>query len=81
MCWDRLLFSAKEAVYKAWFPLAHQWLDFRQADVTIAPRGGTFTARLLVPALSVDGTALRCCSAGWPPGLVVTAVIISARGR
>jgi 4'-phosphopantetheinyl transferase EntD len=25
--WDRLLFSAKEAVYKAWFPLVGEWLD------------------------------------------------------
>jgi 4'-phosphopantetheinyl transferase EntD len=28
-CWDRLLFSAKESVYKAWFPLtgfAGRWL-------------------------------------------------------
>jgi 4'-phosphopantetheinyl transferase EntD len=83
VCWDRLLFSAKEAVYKAWFPLAHQWLDFRQADVTIAPRGGTFTARLLVPGPPVDGTALRMLHGCWlaTRGLVVTAVIVSARGR
>ena len=26
--WDRLLFSAKESVYKAWFPLTLRWLDF-----------------------------------------------------
>jgi 4'-phosphopantetheinyl transferase EntD len=25
-CWDRLLFSAKESVYKAWFPPAGRWL-------------------------------------------------------
>ena len=24
--WDRLLFSAKEALYKAWFPLVGEWL-------------------------------------------------------
>ncbi|MBO0810344.1 MAG: 4'-phosphopantetheinyl transferase superfamily protein, partial [Actinobacteria bacterium] len=36
--WDRLLFSGKEAVYKAWFPLARRWLDFGQADLTIGPR-------------------------------------------
>ena len=24
--WDRLLFSAKESVYKAWFPVAGRWL-------------------------------------------------------
>jgi len=26
--WDRLLFSAKESVYKEWFPLAKRWLGF-----------------------------------------------------
>ena len=25
--WDRLLFSAKEAIYKAWFPLVGEWID------------------------------------------------------
>ena len=46
--WDRLLFSAKESVYKAWYPLAGRWLDFEEARVSLRP-GGTFTARLLVP--------------------------------
>ncbi|POX52115.1 4'-phosphopantetheinyl transferase [Streptomyces sp. Ru72] len=35
--WDRLLFSAKESVYKAWFPLTGEWLDFLEADVEIDP--------------------------------------------
>ena len=42
--WDRLLFSAKESVYKAWFPATRQWLGFEGADITIDPvqrrRGG-----------------------------------------
>ena len=46
VCWDRLLFSAKESVYKAWFPLTGRWLGFEDADVTISP-DGTFTTRLL----------------------------------
>ena len=45
VCWDRLLFSAKESAYKAWFPLTGRWLGFEDADVTISP-DGTFTARL-----------------------------------
>ncbi|MBV2355363.1 4'-phosphopantetheinyl transferase superfamily protein [Streptomyces sp. J2-1] len=35
--WDRLLFSAKESVYKAWFPLTRAWLDFSEADITLTP--------------------------------------------
>jgi 4'-phosphopantetheinyl transferase EntD len=36
--WDRLLFSAKEATYKAWFPLARRWLGFEDAIVRIEPQ-------------------------------------------
>ena len=56
--WDCLLFSAKEAVYKAWFPLTGRWLGFADADITINAADGTFTARLLVPdqaAPQLDG--------------------------
>ncbi|MDQ3900309.1 MAG: 4'-phosphopantetheinyl transferase superfamily protein, partial [Actinomycetota bacterium] len=33
--WDRVLFCAKESVYKAWFPLTRRWLGFEDAAVTI----------------------------------------------
>lgn len=46
--WDCLLFCAKEAVYKAWFPLTGRWLGFADADITISATDGTFHARLLV---------------------------------
>jgi 4'-phosphopantetheinyl transferase EntD len=46
--WDRLLFSAKESVYKAWFPLTGRWLGFEDAHLTIDPAAATFTASLLV---------------------------------
>ncbi|WP_329193575.1 4'-phosphopantetheinyl transferase family protein [Streptomyces sp. NBC_01435] len=45
--WDRLLFSAKEAVYKTWFPLTHRWLGFEEADIELR-LDGRFTAELLV---------------------------------
>ena len=32
--WDRILFCAKEATYKAWFPLTHRWLGFEDAHIT-----------------------------------------------
>jgi 4'-phosphopantetheinyl transferase EntD len=49
IAWDRLLFSAKEALYKAWYPLAERWLGFEDAVLTIDPVERTFAARLLVP--------------------------------
>jgi 4'-phosphopantetheinyl transferase EntD len=36
---DRLLFSAKESVYKTWFPLARRWLGFGDAVVTLHQNG------------------------------------------
>ncbi len=38
-CADRLLFCAKEATYKAWFPLAHRFLDFDEAEIELRPDG------------------------------------------
>ncbi|MCX4791445.1 4'-phosphopantetheinyl transferase superfamily protein [Streptomyces sp. NBC_01221] len=55
IAWDRLLFSAKESVYKAWFPLTGEWLDFLEAELTIDAEALGFSARLLVPGPVVDG--------------------------
>lgn len=44
---DRLLFCAKEATYKAWFPMTLRWLGFEDAEIEIRP-DGTFIAYLLV---------------------------------
>jgi 4'-phosphopantetheinyl transferase EntD len=42
--WDRVVFCAKEAVYKAWFPLTREWLDFPDVATTVRA-DGTFDAR------------------------------------
>lgn len=80
ICWDRLLFSAKESVYKTWFPLARRWLGFESADIAIDPREGTFTARLLVPGPLVRGTPLTMLNGRWlaDQGFLVTAAVVSA---
>nr|WP_202540348.1 4'-phosphopantetheinyl transferase superfamily protein [Streptomyces sp. SID4937] len=77
--WDRLVFSAKESVFKTWYPLTLTELDFDEADLTFHREdddraGGTFTARLLRtdPALPpvLDGR--------WrvEDGIVATAVLL-----
>ncbi|MEO9328724.1 4'-phosphopantetheinyl transferase family protein [Gordonia aurantiaca] len=56
--WDRLLFCAKEATYKAWFPITRRWLGFEDAHITFeqtAPTGGTFTSRILIDPKAADG--------------------------
>jgi 4'-phosphopantetheinyl transferase EntD len=80
ICWDRLLFSAKESVYKTWFPLTRRWLGFESADVLIDSRGNTFTARLLVPGPVVAGVPLTVLNGRWlaDQGFLVTAVVVPA---
>jgi 4'-phosphopantetheinyl transferase EntD len=76
-CWDRLLFSAKESVYKAWFPLTRRWLGFEEAAITFSP-AGTFTARLLVPGPMLDGRQLTGFTGRWlaRDGLVLTVIAV-----
>jgi 4'-phosphopantetheinyl transferase EntD len=80
--WDRLLFSAKESVYKAWFPVARRWLGFEDATLTIDPAARTFTARFLVPGPELGGARLEGFSGRWrvADGLVVTAIAVEAGG-
>ncbi|MFB6436280.1 4'-phosphopantetheinyl transferase [Streptomyces sp. NPDC056411] len=78
--WDTLLFSAKEAVYKAWFPMTGRTLGFEDAFLTFDPAGGTFTARLLVPGWQLADRLLTGFEGRWAvrSGLVVTAVAVPA---
>ncbi|MDX2355594.1 4'-phosphopantetheinyl transferase family protein [Dietzia sp. PP-33] len=60
--WDRLLFTAKEATYKAWFPLTRRWLGFADAHITLTPTvvdggsaSGVLRSRILIDPHAVDG--------------------------
>jgi 4'-phosphopantetheinyl transferase EntD len=79
-CWDRLLFTAKESVYKTWFPLARRWLGFESADVVIDAHEGTFTTRLLVHGPLVNGSPLTLLHGRWLAchGLLMTAIVVPA---
>jgi 4'-phosphopantetheinyl transferase EntD len=74
VCWDRLLFSAKETVYKAWFPLARRWLGFEMATLTFE-EDGTFRARILIPG-PVTGFTGRWTVSG---GFVATAIAVPGK--
>ncbi|WP_406396245.1 4'-phosphopantetheinyl transferase [Streptomyces sp. NBC_00887] len=78
--WDRLLFSAKECVYKTWFPLTRRWLGFEEAIVRISP-AGTFQAHLLVEGPTLDGEVLDSFSGTWlhMDGLLLTAIAVPFR--
>jgi enterobactin synthetase component D / holo-[acyl-carrier protein] synthase len=83
-CWDRILFCAKETVYKAWFPLTRSWLGFEDAAVTITPgttdpAEGTFSARLLVAGPTIAGATLTRFDGRWLCGddLVITTIALT----
>ncbi|WP_308286139.1 4'-phosphopantetheinyl transferase family protein [Actinomycetospora soli] len=79
--WDRLLFSAKESVYKTWFPLTGRWLGFEEAVLTPSP-DGTFRAELLVPGPVVDGGTVSEFHGRWTVygTHVVTAIALETAG-
>lgn len=82
VCWDKLLFSAKESVYKAWSPLSgERWLDFEHAAVAFDPAARTFVAELLVPTSAGAGRPLSAVSGRWASDgeVLVTAAVIGRR--
>jgi len=78
--WDRILFCAKEATYKAWYPLTRRWLGFEDAhiafDVDPAGTTGEFVSEGLIDPAAGSGpplTALRG-RGSVGDGLVLTAI-------
>lgn len=81
---DRVVFSAKESIYKAWSARTGRWLDFEDAELRFEckgaeprlARGGTFTARLQ----KVDDRFPRTITGLWACSthLLVTAVLLPA---
>jgi 4'-phosphopantetheinyl transferase EntD len=76
--WGRLLFCAKEAVYKLWFPLMGSFLGFADAHVDLRS-DGRFEARLRRP-LAVRGLTLTALPGRWAAdgGLLLAAVAVAA---
>ncbi len=87
--WDRLLFCAKEATYKAWFPLTHRWLGFADAHIvfdrddavgTAGEPAGTFTSTILIDGAAIDGgPPLLTLPGRWQiaNGLILTTIALT----
>jgi len=75
--WDRILFCAKEATYKAWFPLTRRWLGFEDAHITFDP-DGSFVSRILIDPAALSGPPLTQLRGRWSVtgGLVLTAIVL-----
>ena len=80
--WDRVLFCAKEATYKAWFPLTRRWLGFEDAhivfDVDDSGQRGTFTSEILIDPSAESGPPLTALSGRWSVqnGIALTAIVL-----
>jgi 4'-phosphopantetheinyl transferase EntD len=80
--WDRILFCAKEATYKAWFPLTHRWLGFEDAHITFEVDGtgsaGLFQTRILIDPAAEHGPPLTTLTGRWlvAKGLALTAIVL-----
>ncbi|QPK78392.1 4'-phosphopantetheinyl transferase superfamily protein [Corynebacterium lizhenjunii] len=71
-CPDRLLFCAKEATYKAWFPLTQRWLGFDQAEIDLRP-DGTLVSYILARPTPVPFITGRWML--WDGYIVVSTVV------
>jgi 4'-phosphopantetheinyl transferase EntD len=80
--WDRILFCAKEATYKTWFPLTHRWLGFEDARISFEVDGtgtaGTFVSRVLIDPAAEQGPPLEVLRGRWSvrDGLALTAIVL-----
>ncbi len=80
--WDRILFCAKEATYKAWFPLTERWLGFEDAhisfEVDAAGTTGRFLSRILIEPEARSGPPLTELAGRWSVagGLALTAIVL-----
>ena len=79
VAWTTLVFSAKESLFKAWYPLTGSWLDFDQAEVeAVDPARATFTLRVDAGQVDIDafgGSVVRGRYA-VDSDLIVTAVTV-----
>lgn len=80
--WDRILFCAKEATYKAWFPVTRRWLGFEDAHITFdiddTGTAGGFQSRILIDPAAPVGPPLQTLSGRWSvrDGIALTAIVL-----
>lgn len=82
VAWDRLLFSAKESIYKTWYPLTGRWLDFTECELVIDAAAGSFSGRLLVPGPVLGGRTVDAFDGRWVVSgrHVLTGVVVPTAG-
>jgi enterobactin synthetase component D / holo-[acyl-carrier protein] synthase len=80
--WDRILFCAKEATYKAWFPVTKRWLGFEDAHIVFSlddsGTAGGFVSSILIDPAALSGPPLTSLRGRWSvrDGLALTAIVL-----
>ncbi|MDO4928471.1 MAG: 4'-phosphopantetheinyl transferase superfamily protein [Corynebacterium sp.] len=76
-CADRLLFCAKEATYKVWFPLTKHWLGFEEAEIDIRADGSVYSYPL------IKGSPVRRFEGRWyiSEALITVVLAVPAPGK
>jgi len=76
--WDRIIFSAKESVYKAWFPFTRRWLGFEEVTITIDAAESSFQVQPLVYLPSELAQTMRRFSGRFlvRDGLLTTSIVL-----
>ena len=75
--WDRLVFSAKESVFKCIFPITHHFLDFNDVELTFV---GEQSFQIGAPRLP-EATKNVCGSYAFREGFILTTAIWLAPGQ
>jgi 4'-phosphopantetheinyl transferase EntD len=80
ICWDRLLFSMKESIFKAWYPRTRYELGFEEAEITVEPETRTFAFRLETAEGAPACAWLTAHRGRWlaRKGVLVTALSVPA---
>lgn len=77
--WAKVIFSAKEAVYKCVWPVVGRWIGFLEVTIDLDPHMGRFTVQGADPE-SLAGVDLRGVRGAYrvSAGLVLTAAVLAA---
>lgn len=81
--WDRLIFSAKESVYKAWYPIRRSWLDFLDVEIEFLPHLSSFEVAFLSrPIDRIEDVRLTFCGRYTvTDDLILTSVVAAADSK
>lgn len=72
--WTKLVFSAKESVYKAHYPLTQTFLSFREVMLELEPEQTAFRAKVIKPGAQAEYSGRYLMR----KGLIFTATLVSA---